>query len=208
MFWIWLLSCSVRGYRFGASKAWTEGSDEEKALKRNKDSQWRYMDQTECFSGNEIYELKKIFCDAECVQDLGRNERCNGPWYCAKTEVCQKYYSPDEHKFNDPVARGCVVVRSCANHSQCFPSVQKAANEDNVLLVPELWETKKQVQDHGYTIDYAGFQMTTTCCSNRDTYKFDRDEPCNAASSSFRRPFSFLLLLFAGVYFLLSLIQH
>jgi len=62
-----------------------------------------------------------------------------------------------------------------------------------------LWASKRQVQDKGYEVEYAGFTMKTVCCSNRQTYKFDRDEPCNGATSAIIRSARFFFTMIAAV---------
>ena len=149
------VSAWASSFRLGAGKAWELGSSEQREMARNRDSAWQLEDKTECYSGNDLYESKKIFCDAECVQEFGRSARCNGPWYCSKTKVCQKFHRPERGANEERVERDCVEVRSCANHSQCFPSVDQA-DRQNVLLDPNQWDSKRQVQAKGYDIEYAG----------------------------------------------------
>lgn len=171
------------GYRLGGEKAWRVGSNEYRDIRNDNDDAWKVADKTLCYSGNELYEQKKVFCDAECIAENGNDELCNGPWYCSKAEICQEFRTPRGYDTIDPIQRRCVVVRSCANHSQCFPNDNQAA-ADGVVLVDDEWATKSQVRRQGYDVSYAGMTMNTVCCKNRRTFKSDKDLPCNGASSA------------------------
>jgi len=115
-------------FRLGATKAWALGSREQKEIKRNRDGDWKLDDKTECLSGNDLYESKRVFCDAvrsplpppraplAGMRPRKRQKRTlfvsrpfcarhsvvgNGPWYCSKTEVCQQFDRPVGHTRND-----------------------------------------------------------------------------------------------------------
>lgn len=151
---------------------------------------------TECFTGSEMYELTRVFCDQLCRrhesgrQDVSRQsgrgddsrtekEYCNGPWYCSRTEICETFSKLDPNE-DSRSEKSCMVVRSCANHSHCFPTPEDASNMNIVYQDVE----PNDVLKSGFTSYFGGQRFTTTCCSNRANYRPGIDAPCNSAPSS------------------------
>ena len=152
---------------------------------------------TECFTGSDMFLSTKVLCDRECMYDQTYNARasgwdyeesirkCNGPWYCAKSTICEMYKEPELTE--GKATRSCAQVRSCANHSQCFPNEAQArdlsimydSGDLDDFKFTELIEGKKS---RGFTIKYGGFTVKTTCCANKDKYRVDVDIPCNSAT--------------------------
>ena len=121
----------------GAKKEWTFGDNQYKKVRDAvkprtgggmEDERWKLDDRSECYSGTDEYMLRSVFCDAECLSDNKNDPNCAGPWYCARTKVCEEFHDPDNRDNVDPENRKCAIIRSCANHSQCYPTVaeQKA----------------------------------------------------------------------------------
>ena len=97
---------------------------------------------TQCFTGNELYLSERVLCDRQCMVDrpealsgggVGaadrdmRSDECNGPWYCARTEVCEMFVNSAIASGSESgLRRSCTVVFGCANHSQCFPDGPQA----------------------------------------------------------------------------------
>lgn len=148
---------------------------------------------TECFTGSEMYEDSRVFCDQLCRryesgrEDVsrqsgrGKNSRdekelCNGPWYCSRTEICETFHNSDPDSDRSS-RKSCMVVRSCANHSHCFPNDMDASNMNIVFN-----RTAQQIENDGFKAYYGGMSFTTTCCSNRENYRPGIDTPCNRAS--------------------------
>lgn len=149
-----------------------------------KDRAWQEKDVTECFSGTEAYGSRTVFCDAECANKHGASADCGGPWYCARTKICQPFVRREDHRAVDRHTPRCVVVRSCANHTQCFPTDARAA-AGHVALPPG--GVTEAVKHDPFEYAFAGFTAETTCCVNdRDDaggrYRNDRDLPCNAGN--------------------------
>lgn len=177
---------------------------------------------TQCFTGNELYLSERVLCDRQCMTNTeetasasgfgyaGRDppyrylaEQCNGPWYCARTEICETFVNPAHVPGADsPIRRSCTVIRGCANHSQCFPTEDQAAAmniefgpEDAVVGYPNDTITGGQVyrssgEGEGnkagwaqkpFVMRYGGITVKTTCCANHDKYEVDVDMPCNSA---------------------------
>ena len=161
---------------------------------------------TECFTGSQEYELTRVFCDAVCRRSesarraiserSGRGddsrtdaEHCNGPWYCSRQEICETFHKSDPNSAAD-ARKSCLVVRSCANHTHCFPTDEDADNM-NILFRNQ---TAKTIRDHGFRAFYGGMSFRTTCCENRPNYRPGIDLPCNAATT---QHLSFLLIFFS-----------
>ena len=85
---------------------------------------------TQCFTGNELYLSERVLCDRQCMTNTeetasasgfgyaGRDppyrylaEQCNGPWYCARTEICETFVNPAHVPGADsPIRRSCTVL--------------------------------------------------------------------------------------------------
>ena len=91
-----------------------------------------------------------------------------------------------------------VVVKSCANHSQCFPTEAQALKGGIVLPQGGMTEAIKR---DPFVYSVRGFQVETTCCTNGPNYRNDRNLPCNGAAALAPRLAALLLaaaaLLFA-----------
>lgn len=159
-----------------------------------------------------------MFCDAECIREYGDSAACNGPWYCAKTRICQQFNHREGGNMVDPQWPECirrrrpfspppvpseetrvgVVVKSCANHSQCFPTEAQALKGGIVLPQGGMTEYIKR---YPFMYSVRGFQVETTCCTNGPNYRNDRNLPCNGAAALAPRLAALLLaaaaLLFA-----------
>ena len=169
------------------------------------------VSRTLCFTGAGNYARQQAYCDLECKanakqrravakasgrDDDGYNEDCRGPWYCSKMEVCHLFH---DKTVNDEDEKGpkrkCMTVRSCANHSQCFPSdadQERMRISSNVFTigprrVDDGYSASKsalasQIRDHGFTMQYGGMEHTTRCCVNRKNFRPTIDTPCNSAA--------------------------
>ena len=169
------------------------------------------VSRTLCFTGAGNYARQQAYCDLECKanakqrravakasgrDDDGYNEDCRGPWYCSKMEVCHLFH---DKTVNDEDEKGpkrkCMTVRSCANHSQCFPSdadQERMRIASNVFTigprrVDDGYSASKsalgsQIRDHGFTMQYGGMEHTTRCCVNRKNFRPTIDTPCNSAA--------------------------
>eukprot|EP00631_Chrysoreinhardia_giraudii_P000710 CAMPEP_0197414166 /NCGR_PEP_ID=MMETSP1170-20131217/925_1 /TAXON_ID=54406 /ORGANISM="Sarcinochrysis sp, Strain CCMP770" /LENGTH=236 /DNA_ID=CAMNT_0042940857 /DNA_START=38 /DNA_END=748 /DNA_ORIENTATION=+ len=188
-------------FELDAEREWVAGSDLLDAVADGTILSTTSRIRTQCYSGNEKYLLQKVLCDRECLQDVGAvtkasgmgsdtglsELRCNGPWYCSRTEICELYR---KESLDDTAAfeRSCTVVYGCANHSQCFPSPeeQRRMNIDMHLDSFDLNADQNEIRDQGFTVRYGGVTMTTTCCANnrgpQRKYKLFIDQPCNSAS--------------------------
>mmetsp|Transcript_22186 Transcript_22186/g.28712 ORF Transcript_22186/g.28712 Transcript_22186/m.28712 type:complete len:239 (-) Transcript_22186:210-926(-) len=220
---IWCLATSLvlrivvsqdEQYELGARKAFR--SSEVDDLDDDYFSLLSKVKTTECFSGSDEYELTRIYCDQVCRQsEAGREqiskmsgrgkgsrdekEFCNGPWYCSQNEICDMYHKVDADK---PTSRkSCVIVRSCANHSQCFPNAEDA---DRMNIIFDNI-TEDQVEKSGFRALYGGMSFRTSCCANRPGYRPGIDSPCNPATPKARPAFS-LLFFFTGGAFLVLLV--
>ena len=169
------------------------------------------VSRTLCFTGAGNYARQQAYCDLECKanakqrravakasgrDDDGYNEDCRGPWYCSKMEVCHLFH---DKTVNDEDEKGpkrkCMTVRSCANHSQCFPT---DADQERMRISSNAFtirprkvedgysESKSalgtQIRDHGFTMQYGGMEHTTRCCVNRNNFRPTIDTPCNSAA--------------------------
>ena len=109
-------------------------------------------------------------------------------------EVCHLFH---DKTVNDEDKRGpkrkCMTVRSCANHSQCFPTdsdqermrISSNAFTIRPRKVDDGYSESKsalgtQIRDHGFTMQYGGMEHTTRCCVNRNNFRPTIDTPCNA----------------------------
>ena len=184
----------VNTYQQGASKEWDEPIEDD----YNDDGE---IIRTQCYTGSELYDISKTYCDLEClhssknrrkvVKASGRDgeiddDGCAGPWYCSKMEVCQLHHMKNTNDQEEGFHRGCMVVRSCANHSQCFPSEDDQKNM-NIQWFTDwdgtMADLGSRIRDHGFKMFYGGMTYTTTCCVNRKNYRPGIDTPCNAASA-------------------------
>ena len=200
----------VSTYEQGAMKAWDSVLDDD------------YEDpskivRTQCFTGSEQYQMGKTFCDLECLESNRNRKRvneasgrdgtlldaqgCEGPWYCSKMEVCQLYHQKNTNDQEKGFHRNCMTIRSCANHSQCFPTpddearmnIQWFRNWDG-----DVRSLGSKIRDHGFKMFYGGMTYTTTCCVNRHNFRPGIDTPCNAAGAT-RPPLAVAAALAAGV---------
>ena len=169
------------------------------------------VSRTLCFTGAGNYARQQAYCDLECKanqktrkavakasgrDDDGYNEDCRGPWYCSKMEVCHLFH---DKTVNDEDKKGpkrkCMTVRSCANHSQCFPTdsdqermrISSNAFTIRPRKVDDGYSESKsalgtQIRDHGFTMQYGGMEHTTRCCVNRKNFRPTIDTPCNSAA--------------------------
>ena len=95
----------------------------------------------QCLHGNEMYLPARVLCDRQCMLDgaaVARAsggtrapptaEECAGPWYCARTDVCELFRNPEHAPGADAgFDRRCTTIWGCANHSMCFPDEDAAA---------------------------------------------------------------------------------
>lgn len=165
---------------------------------------------TQCFTGNEMYLSERTLCDRQCMADTeevasasgvgfaGRDpgyrhlaEQCNGPWYCARTEICETFVNPTLlPSAAGPLRKKCTVVLGCANHSQCFPTPDQAAamnvdfDDDDALIERASGEgsgNQARWVQKPFVMKYGGITIETTCCANHDKFEVGVDMPCNAA---------------------------
>mmetsp|Transcript_2562 Transcript_2562/g.8489 ORF Transcript_2562/g.8489 Transcript_2562/m.8489 type:complete len:98 (+) Transcript_2562:396-689(+) len=88
--------------------------------------------------------------------------------------------------------RANVMIRGCANISQCFPGASDAdVDESTYEKLADGWETT-----------FGGVKMKSYCCTNKRGYDYVTDEPCNGASRP-RRVLAALAAL-AGPWLLLA----
>ena len=106
-------------------------------------------------------------------------------------EVCHLFH---DKTVNDEDEKGpkrkCMTVRSCANHSQCYPTVA----EQKAMGISTASSDLSNLDDTPFKYEIAGFTVETTCCVNKNAYKHDVDIPCNAAA---RRGVGVVVLLVA-----------
>ncbi|KAJ1447249.1 hypothetical protein M885DRAFT_543505 [Pelagophyceae sp. CCMP2097] len=151
---------------------------------------------TQCFTGNDLYSNTKVYCDRQCLSsdrsraDVARQSglrsagdvddaaECEGPWYCSKMRVCHmhKRTITGEEK-GDTQERDCIDVRSCANHTQCFPDANQSARMHIAFNVTDA----NVIEETGFKFKYGGMSFQTTCCVNPRNYRPGIDTPCNAA---------------------------
>jgi len=185
----------VNTYQQGAEHEWDDPHDDD------------YSDdgatiRTQCYTGSDLYQTEKTFCDLECLDSYKGKRRvsrasgrdgaiddvdCSGPWYCSKMEICQMYHQKNTNDQEQGFQRGCMTVRSCANHSQCFPTAQDQRNMN--IQWYDGWDGTmadlgSRIRDHGFKMFYGGMTFETTCCVNRHNYRPGIDTPCNAASAT------------------------
>ncbi len=173
-------------FQQGAKKEWTFGDNQYKKVRDAvkptgggmEDERWKLDDRSECYSGTDEYMLRSVFCDAECLSDNKNDPNCAGPWYCARTKVCEEFHDPDNRDNVDPENRKCAIIRSCANHSQCYPTVA----EQKAMGISTANADLSNLDDTPFKYEIAGFTVETTCCVNKKAYKHDVDIPCNAAA--------------------------
>ena len=174
-------------FQQGAKKEWSFGDNQYKRVRDAvkprtgggmEDERWKLDDRSECYSGTDEYMLRSVFCDAECLSDNKNDPSCAGPWYCARTKVCEEFHDPDNRDNVDPENRKCAIIRSCANHSQCYPT----AAEQKAMGVSTVNADLTNLDDTPFKYEIAGFTVETTCCVNKKAYKHDVDIPCNAAA--------------------------
>ena len=198
--WIFLTMASVAAAQFqlGADKAWAPVAEDSQFAKvRDETQNWRDEDSTECFSYSERFAAETVFCDHECMRDEDDITKCGGPWYCSKTVICQN----DRHlRINDegPLQRDCIIVRGCANHTDCFPTDGRA-QDFHVVRPPGGFGD--MVEKIGAKFHFGGFKMRTYCCTNDDDYNYVVDQPCNAAV---RTTTSLLLIIIPAAVLLAS----
>mmetsp|Transcript_32728 Transcript_32728/g.101307 ORF Transcript_32728/g.101307 Transcript_32728/m.101307 type:complete len:207 (+) Transcript_32728:1407-2027(+) len=193
-------SIALAQWPFGAELAWRKGSRQYDRVKDATpgDERWRMHDKTECYSGTDEYTQRTVFCDAECLRDGStRNADCAGPWYCAKTKVCQQFDDVKGREKVDSTSRKCAVVKSCANHSQCFPTPAEAER----MGVDVSSSNLDRVNHEPFTYKYAGFRFETTCCANKKHFRNDVNMPCNSAAG---RRLGAMALVAAGAYGLMN----
>lgn len=164
-----------RRFPLGAIRAWTFGDAQFQNVRDNTQS-WEEEDTTECMSYNERYAEARVFCDRECIRENGPIPECAGPWYCSKTVVCQNDNRLRVDK--EALQRDCIIVRGCANHSQCFPNDNQA---ENMRLTPQ--DFSEDTARNGLRVTFGGITMRTFCCTNKDDYNFNIHQPCNSATS-------------------------
>lgn len=210
MWWLALaLADDNRTFELGARRAWRPGSTKMDMIADQTILLGTSRARTECFSGNEKYIKQKVLCDRECLKDVGEvarasgggpeapQSRCNGPWYCSRTEICEMFRKASKDDAS-AVERSCAVVYGCANHSQCFPSEDEATRMSIVFDAEEF-----EIRDNGFTMRYGGITATTTCCANnrqrQSRYRLFVDEPCNSAA----RVGGGFFLLFVTIFVLL-----
>ena len=106
-------------FQQGAKKEWTFGDNQYKKVRDAvkprtgggmEDERWKLDDRSECYSGTDEYMLRSVFCDAECLSDNKNDPNCAGPWYCARTKVCEEFHDPDNRDNVDP----CVEINVAA----------------------------------------------------------------------------------------------
>ncbi|KAH8059255.1 hypothetical protein JL721_9351 [Aureococcus anophagefferens] len=169
----------VNTYQQGAEHEWDDPHDDD------------YSDdgatiRTQCYTGSDLYQTEKTFCDLECLDSYkgsaprvalpGRDGAiddvdCSGPWYCSKMEICQMYHQKNTNDQEQGFQRGCMTVRSCANHSQCFPTAQDQRNMN--IQWYDGWDGTmadlgSRIRDHGFKMFYGGMTFETACV-NRPT---------------------------------------
>ena len=171
----------------GARKEWRFGDNQYKRVRDAvkptgggmEDERWKLDDRSECYSGTDEYMLRSVFCDAECLSDDKNDPNCAGPWYCARTKVCEAFHGDLSGRDDvDPENRKCAIIRSCANHSQCYPT----AAEQKAMGISTASSDLSNLDDTPFKYEIAGFTVETTCCVNKKAYKHDVDIPCNAAA--------------------------
>merc|ERR1719181_1368787 len=130
-----LVGADTEPFPLSAELAWGLGTEQYESV-RDRTQGWQKKDITECYTGNELYSQSTVFCDRECLETTDKKDhwRCQGPWYCAKTEVGQEFWDDmDSHGAN--WKRANVTIRGCANISQCFPGASARRRRDEARSV-------------------------------------------------------------------------
>merc|ERR1719181_351490 len=97
-----LVGADTEPFPLSAELAWGLGTKQYESV-RDRTQGWQKKDTTECYTGNELYSQSTVFCDRECLETTDKKDhwRCEGPWYCAKTEVGQEFWDDmDSHGAN------------------------------------------------------------------------------------------------------------
>mmetsp|Transcript_32435 Transcript_32435/g.100369 ORF Transcript_32435/g.100369 Transcript_32435/m.100369 type:complete len:213 (-) Transcript_32435:28-666(-) len=170
-------------YPLGAKVAWRLGSAQYRRV-RDQTANWRKRDITECFSGQTGYQEQTVFCDSECIRQVGRrgnHSACAGPWYCATTSLVQQY-NDDLQSQDFGGVRRSMAVKGCASLEQCFPTEAQAA-ADNIAY-PRYSPLKNlhSRRSYDHAIKYGGVSSRTSCCANKKNYHYVKDMPCNGAA--------------------------
>lgn len=162
----------------------------------------------QCLHGNDMYLPARVLCDRQCMLDgeavakasgglrqAPTPEECGGPWYCARTDVCELFRNPENAVGADAgFDRKCTTVWGCANHSMCFPSVENAEAMNIDFRKEDLGIERASGQKSGeqrrwvsnpMELRYGGFTVRTTCCANDLDFEVGVDMPCNGASGVF-----------------------
>ena len=159
----------------------------------------------QCLHGNEMYLPARVLCDRQCMLDgaaVARAsggtrapptaEECAGPWYCARTDVCELFRNPEHAPGADAgFDRRCTTIWGCANHSMCFPDEDAAAGMHIDFRKEDLAIKRRSGDRPGHQarwvsdpmeLRYGGFTVRTTCCANDHDFAVGVDMPCNGAA--------------------------
>ena len=159
----------------------------------------------QCLHGNEMYLPARVLCDRQCMLDgaaVARAsggtrapptpEECAGPWYCARTDVCELFRNPEHAPGSDAgFDRRCTTIWGCANHSMCFPTEDAAAGMHIDFRKEDLAIKRRSGDRPGHQarwvsdpmeLRYGGFTVRTTCCANDHDFAVGVDMPCNGAA--------------------------
>ena len=159
----------------------------------------------QCLHGNEMYLPARVLCDRQCMLDgaaVARAsggtrapptpEECAGPWYCARTDVCELFRNPEHAPGADAgFDRRCTTIWGCANHSMCFPDEDAAAGMHIDFRKEDLAIKRRSGDRPGHQarwvsdpmeLRYGGFTVRTTCCANDHDFEVGVDMPCNGAA--------------------------
>ena len=119
-------------------------------------------------------------------------EECAGPWYCARTDVCELFRNPEHAPGSDAgFDRRCTTIWGCANHSMCFPTEDAAAGMHIDFRKEDLAIKRRSGDRPGHQarwvsdpmeLRYGGFTVRTTCCANDHDFAVGVDMPCNGAA--------------------------
>ena len=159
----------------------------------------------QCLHGNEMYLPARVLCDRQCMLDGAAvakasggtrapptPEECAGPWYCARTDVCELFRNPEHAPGSDAgFDRRCTTIWGCANHSMCFPTEDAAAGMHIDFRKEDLAIKRRSGDRPGHQarwvsdpmeLRYGGFTVRTTCCANDHDFAVGVDMPCNGAA--------------------------
>ena len=175
----------------------------------------------QCLHGNEMYLPARVLCDRQCMLDGAAvakasggtrapptPEECAGPWYCARTDVCELFRNPEHAPGSDAgFDRRCTTIWGCANHSMCFPTEDAAAGMHIDFRKEDLAIKRRSGDRPGHQarwvsdpmeLRYGGFTVRTTCCANDHDFAVGVDMPCNGAARA--TAFVGLALLLWGLF--------